>query len=279
MFKRSPARCRGWIVVAAMLMTGGVSSADPLEIHMRSRQADTGTSSTEVERTVTWEPARTAVVIVDMWDSHHCLDSKTRVEEMAPRLNAVVKAARQQGMLIVHAPSGCMAYYKDRPQRRRAVMAPDVKAEAEIKWHNRNPDIEPELPVRPGCDSRNDLPRWKSQIATIEIGPQDTISDNGQEIYNVFEQVGIENVIVMGVHTNVCVLGRPFGIRQWVYHKKNVVLCRDLTDTYHRDPGRHFEGLAATIEHIERYWCPTMTSRDLTGEPPFRFQGDTTKGS
>ncbi len=264
------------LLLAATLMDTTASAADPVKLRLRSRQADTGTGSKVVERTATWEPAKTAVVIVDMWDSHHCLDSKTRVEEMAPSLNAAVKAARKQGILIVHAPSGCMEFYKDRPQRRRAIAAPNVKAAAEIKWHNQNADLEPELPVKPGCDSRNDLPRWKSQIATIEIGPNDIISDSGQEIYNVFEQVGIKNVIVMGVHTNVCVLGRPFGIRQMVYHKKNVLLCRDLTDTYHRDPGRHFEGLAATIQHIERYWCPTMTSRDLTGKSAFQFTGDKT---
>ena len=47
---------------------------------------------------------------------------------------------------------------------------------------------------------------------------------------NLLEQRGIENVILLGVHTNMCVLGRPFGIRQMVYQGKNVVLVRDLTD-------------------------------------------------
>ena len=27
-------------------------------------------------------------------------------------------------------------------------------------------------------------------------------------------------------------------------------------------------------EHIEKYWCPSFTSTDLTGRPPFRFQED-----
>ena len=44
-------------------------------------------------------------------------------------------------------------------------------------------------------------------------------------------QRGIKNVIVMGVHTNMCVLGRPFSIRQMVYQGQNVVLVRDMTDT------------------------------------------------
>ena len=43
-------------------------------------------------------------------------------------------------------------------------------------------------------------------------------------------QRGITNVIVMGVHINMCVLGRPFGLRQMAKNGKNVVLVRDLTD-------------------------------------------------
>jgi hypothetical protein len=78
----------------------------------------------------------------------------------------------------------------------------------------------------------------------------------------------------MGVHTNVCVLGRPFGIRQMVYLGQDVTLCRDLTDSYHRDPGKHFEGLKRIIRHIEDKWCPTMTSESITGDRPFQFEGD-----
>ena len=55
------------------------------------------------------------------------------------------------------------------------------------------------------------------------------------------------------------------------YLKKNVVLCRDLTDSFHRDPGHHFEGLDRIVTHVEKYWCPTITSKSLTGQPPFQF--------
>ena len=48
-------------------------------------------------------------------------------------------------------------------------------------------------------------------------------------------QRGVTNVIVMGVHLNLCVLGRPF-IRQMVAQGQNVVLMRDLTDCLHNTP-------------------------------------------
>jgi type 1 glutamine amidotransferase len=86
-------------------------------------------------------------------------------------------------------------------------------------------------------------------------------------------------VIVMGVHTNMCVLGRPFSIRQMVYQGKNVLLMRDMTDSMYnsRKPPRvsHVRGTEMVIEHIEKYWCPTITSSDILGGPAHRFQEDT----
>jgi hypothetical protein len=72
----------------------------------------------------------------------------------------------------------------------------------------------------------------------------------------------------MGVHTNMCVLGRSFGIRQMVRLGKNVVLVRDLTDAMY-DPRQppfvsHTRGTEMVIEHIEKYWCPSVLSEDLT---------------
>src|SRR5688572_26478980 len=73
---------------------------------------------------VLWQPARTAIIVCDMWDSHHCLNAVRRVEELAPVMNRVLERARSQGVLIIHAPSSCMEPYKDHPGRKRAQAAP-----------------------------------------------------------------------------------------------------------------------------------------------------------
>ena len=122
---------------------------------------------------------------------------------------------------------------------------------------------------------------WTRQIATIEIGKDDAITDNGQEIWNLIAKHGIENVMICGVHLNMCVLGRPFAIRQLVKLGKNVALIRDMTDTmynHERPPGvNHFAGTDLVIEHVEKYWCPSFTSHDITGKPTFRFKDDPRK--
>ena len=53
---------------------------------------------------------------------------------------------------------------------------------------------------------------FNRQIDTITIADEDAISDSGMEVGNLFAQCGIENVILLGVHTNMCVVGRPFGL-------------------------------------------------------------------
>ena len=76
----------------------------------------------------------------------------------------------------------------------------------------------------------------------------------------------------------MCVLGRPFSIRQMVYQGQNVLLMRDLTDTMYNPKQRpfvsHFRGTDLIVDHIERYWCPTITSSDFLAEAPFVFRED-----
>src|SRR5205823_3334743 len=74
-----------------------------------------------------WPAAKTAIIVCDVWDAHHCLNAVRRLEEMVPRMNEVLQKARSQGALIIHAPSSCMDAYKDHPGRKLAQSAPTAK--------------------------------------------------------------------------------------------------------------------------------------------------------
>jgi hypothetical protein len=109
---------------------------------------------------------------------------------------------------------------------------------------------------------------WKRQHPAIDILGFDGVSDSGQEIYNFCKQEGITNVALMGVHTNICILNRGFGIRQFTRLGFQVVLARDLTDAMY-DPRQrpfvsHTRGTELVIEHIEAQWCPSILGEDLT---------------
>ena len=236
-----------------------------------------------VEETLRWEPKRTAFVICDMWSQHWCKGATRRVAEMAPRINLVVTAARQRGALIIHCPSGGMKHYEKTAMRRRAQQAPPVKTKVLLKgWCHLDPQREGALPIDDadgGCDCQ---PRCRGvvlspQIDAIKIHPEDAITDSA-EAYYLMRARGITNVVVMGVHTNMCVLGRPFGIRQLVYQGQHVLLMRDLTDTMYNSRSKpfvnHFRGTDLVVEHIEKYWCSTVTSAAILGGHPLRFKND-----
>lgn len=263
-----------------------------LRLHARTR-VETAKDSGRyhaVEKELDWSGQQTAVVVCDMWDDHTCRGAAARVAEMAPRANAFLKAARARGALIIHCPSDCMDFYKNTPQRRRAIDAPVVRTERPLeRWCHLDKDHEAALPIddsdggcdcQPRCEPRatgNDRYPWTRQIATIEIADEDAVTDSA-EAYYLMRQRGIKNVIVLGVHTNMCVLGRPFSIRQMVYQGQNVVLVRDLTDTMYNSRARPFvshpSGTDLVVEHIERHWCPTILSTDLLGGKQFRFAED-----
>ncbi len=120
---------------------------------------------------------------------------------------------------------------------------------------------------------------WQAQIDAIAIDAErDYLSDRGEEIWSILDARGIDNVILTGVHTNMCVLGRPFGLRQLARNGKNVVLMRDMTDTMY-DPAAwpyvsHFTGTDLIVEHIEKFVCPTLTSDQFVEGPAFRFSQD-----
>ena len=222
-----------------------------------------------VEEEVTWRSSQTAIIIVDMWNKHWSWGATERVNVMAPRMNTVIHAVRAMGVEIIHAPSDVIDFYKNHPARSRTLTAPEVEAPKPAD----HPD--PPLPVDAsdggsdtGETAADSFKAWNRQHPAIEIRDEDFVSDNGQEVYNILMQSGIRNLIYMGVHTNMCVLGRSFAIKAMVRWGFNVVLARDLTDAMY-DPFKppyvsHEEGTRLIIEYIEKFWCPTILSGDLT---------------
>ncbi len=267
----------------------------PLVLHTRSRIADKQNKAAVdqvVERTVEWAPERTALIICDMWDNHWCQGAARRVEELAGPMNKVIAAARERGLLIIHAPSTTVDFYKDTLPRKRAQAAKFAKTASPLStverwgtaWCYPDPKREPDLPIDDtdmGCDCATKceiVPPWTRQIKSIDIADDDAITDNGQETFNLLAERRIDNVIIMGVHLNMCVLGRPFAIRQLVAQGKNVLLVRDMTDTMYNSRMKpfvnHFSGTDLVVAHVEKNWCPSILSTDFVGGQPFRFAED-----
>jgi nicotinamidase-related amidase len=281
------------ILVLLALFPLAITRADEpkWKLNLRSREKPAGKDEFVVrEANFTWEPKKTALVICDMWDDHWCQSAARRVGELAGPMNEMIKIARSHGVFVIHCPSSVTSFYKDSPQRRRAMNAPFAATPSPLSAYERWgtcwcwPDAKREgvLPIDDsdmGCDCAVKCKireAWTRQIQTIDMDKADALTDNGQEIWNLLSERGIDSVIICGVHLNMCVLGRPFGIRQMVKLGKKVALIRDLTDTMYnpeRPPGvNHFAGTELVIQHVEKHWCPSFESSDITGKPAFRFK-------
>ena len=235
-----------------------------LRLNLRSRaQAEAGGRT--VRQAI---PATdTALLICDMWDRHWCRSAMRRTETLAVKMAPVVEAARARGVQIIHAPSDCLDFYRDSPARRR------MQETTPSAPPDRPPRPRPPLPIDDSDGGCDDLPQcvteiaWTRQHPAIRIDDEDGISESGDEVYRFLRQHGITTLLLMGVHTNMCILGRSFGIRQMTDWGVACVLVRDLTDSLY-NPRRapfvsHDRGTRLVVQHIEAHWCPTVLSADL----------------
>jgi nicotinamidase-related amidase len=282
---------RTWLIAALplLLSVDGIVAknvATPLRISVQQKMP----SDLDPEgwilsnRIESWNPAETAIIICDMWDKHWCDDATARVAEIAPVMNETLTIARDKGVKIVHAPSDCMEYYANYPGRKEALKYKDKKIAALAEGSKLPSEEKAVWPVDQsdeGCENAACKPyhAWTKQIDALTVKDQDLISDSGAEIGAYFKKKGVKNVILMGVHTNMCVIGRSFGLRAMKRMGFNVTLMRDMTDLmYNHEMAPfvdHFSGLDLIIEYIETYVCPSIVSTDFTGKKQFVFKGDT----
>ena len=123
--------------LACLAHAGAVAQqqAPALQIMTQRRDAD----GKVLKETVAFDPARTAVVVVDMWDKHWCATYTERVANLVPRMNQSLDAARALGFQVVFAPSDVVAFYKDAPQRQLMEAVPQHPAprRRNVRLHRR----------------------------------------------------------------------------------------------------------------------------------------------
>ena len=182
------------------------SSDLKLRLQKVERGPDGGiTKSERVTREEIWPASKTAIIVCDVWDYHHCLNAVRRLNEFGPRLNEVLTEARRRGATIIHAPSDCMETYAAHPARHRALAAPvadnlpsDIRhwcsqisiesnASYPIDQSDGGEDDDPaehsEWAGKLKKLGRNPNMPWKAQSDMIAIDAEkDYISDRGDEI-------------------------------------------------------------------------------------------------
>jgi nicotinamidase-related amidase len=288
--KSARSQSRFWgLTLLGIFVFAAFANAQMLRISMQERvpaEWDKDAFSL-VNRVEHWKPSETAIIVCDMWDKHWCSTATKRFNELADALESVLNNARDKGVLIVHSPSDCMDFYKEFPQRKILANYRDKALAALIKNQKLPTESKIPFPIDASDGGCECAPRcrehraWTRQTERISIKERDLVSESGEELGAYFKQHGIKNVILVGVATNICVLHRPFGLRNMKRLGMNVVLMRDMTDSMY-NPKKppfvsHFSGTDLVVEYIETRVCPTIVSTDFTGEKQFRFEGDKRK--
>ena len=90
--------------------------------------------------------------------------------------------------------------------------------------------------------------------------------DTLEDVYSICQQRGLTHLIYCGVHTQVCLLGKPMGLRNLKAAGLSCILARDLTDAHPGyDPGPRFHARpqhGQVVEHFERYLAPSVNMAD-----------------
>ena len=286
-------------MLALPLQSSPAEDPGSLKVSLQT-QAKSSESAGDFKRVIRdelWRADQTAVIVCDMWDSHHCYRAVIREGQMVPRMETLLSNLRDRGVTVIHAPSSCVDAYEESPARQRVLSIKKLPFPEGIRsWCNSIPAEEKvKYPIDQSDGGEDDTLQehaaWEKQLIAKGLNPKapwtrqhegltidpnkDFISDQGDEVWNILQSRGIKNVILLGVHVNMCVLGRPFGLRQLAKNDVNVVLMRDLTDSMYNPKAwphvSHVEGTALIVSHIERHVCPTMTSDQVLGGKPFSF--------
>jgi nicotinamidase-related amidase len=224
-----------------------------------------------IEEEIQYPASETALVIVDMWDKHWCTGANLRGAPIAEKINAAAKRARDKGILVVHAPSDTMDFYKNDEARKRIFSVPLLNTIPEPVKAADYP-----LPIDDsdgGSDSADQYAPntkvWTRQTEKIAIDQSRDIicGDEGSLLFSYLHAKGIKFIIYMGVHTNMCILNRSFAIRKMLKWGMLPLLVRDLTDAMY-NPAMppyvsHDEGTALIINYIEKFYCPTIDSKQI----------------
>ena len=229
-----------------------------LSLDLQTRDPNTGAIITKTEEI---DPKRVGVIAVDVWNFHWCKTATMRVDAFVPRMNKALDAARALGMTVMLCPSDVVDNYVGYPQRQKIFTLPNVTVPNVL-------DVTcPAPPDAGGCACGRERCAvnygWDGMHPALQLGPDDWMPDTQAEVYAICQQYGLTHLIYVGFHTQVCLLGKPIGLKAMKSAGLKCILARDMTDAHPGyDPARDFTpdlNTAQVVEHFEKYLSPTIS--------------------
>lgn len=228
-----------------------------MDWRLQSRDPATGKVRITTERV---DPRRVGVIAVDVWNHHWCKTATMRVDAFVPRINHALEGARAMGMTVMLCPSDVVENYAGFRQR-EAVLAMPLPAVPKVVDASCPP-----VPDAGGCACGRERCAvnygWDGMHPGLRIGEDDLMPDTQAEVYAICKERGLTHLVYVGFHTQVCLLGKPMGLRAMKTAGLHCVLARDMTDAHPGyDPARGFTpdlNTAQVVEHFEKHLAPTL---------------------
>jgi hypothetical protein len=248
------------ILVAVFCAIAATQGAE-MELALQSRDPATGKILFTNEKV---DPVHVGVIAVDVWNYHWCKTATMRVDAIVPRMNKALAAARSLGMTVMLCPSDVVDNYVGYPQREAVLALPlfPVPAVSNVTC--------PTVPDAGGCACGRERCAvnygWDGMHPGLQIGEADLMPDTQAEVYAICKRNGLTHLIYVGFHTQVCLLGKPMGLKAMKSAGLNCQLARDMTDAHPGyDPARDFTpdlNTEQVVEHFEKYLAPTISLQD-----------------
>lgn len=230
---------------------------DAIELQLQTRDPQTGAIRLALEKI---DPLKVGVIAVDVWNYHWCKTATMRVDAFVPRMNHALDAARSLGMTVMLCPSDVVDNYVGYPQRESVLAMKLIEMPKLIEI------VCPPVPDAGGCAC--DRIRcgsnygWDGMHPALRIDNHDLMPDTQAEVYTICKSRQLTHLIYIGFHTQVCLLGKPMGLRAMKAAGLTCYLARDMTDAHPGyDSSRGFTPDANTqqvVEHFEKHLAPTI---------------------
>ena len=265
---------KSFLYLAITLVLSNLPLSEALEIEFKLQRRDPAGGNVIITPAKI-DPAKLGVVVIDSWNWHWCKTTGARVNSFVPRMNLCLREMRKAGATVFVCPTDVVDAYVGTPQRERA-MSVEILPLPEPKH-----SPFPKPPIGPGCAC---LVRcghnygWNAMNPDFIMDDNDLMPNSRETLYALAKKRGITHLIYMGVHTQVCLLGKDLGLRNMLALGFECILARDLTDSYpDYDPARDVypdDLTAKTLAHFEKHLCATVNMKEaLEHNGLWRHQG------
>jgi hypothetical protein len=248
-------------LIAAAFCSVATARAAEIELTLQTRDPVTGKIILTTEKV---DPTRVGVIVVDVWNYHWCKTATMRIDAIVPRMNKALDGARTLGMTVMLCPSDVVDNYVGYPQREAVLALPKYPV----------PVVEvvtcPPVPDAGGCACGRERCAvnygWDAMNPNLRIADADLMPNTQAEVYAICKKYGLTHLIYVGFHTQVCLLGKPMGLKAMKSAGLRCILARDMTDAHPGyDPARNFTpdlNTEQVVEHFEKYLTPTISFQD-----------------